>query len=153
MRHALREAYIMRNLAIIAPLLVAFVGGSAAGKSFHDPIPEAFRGTWAPAAADCRDEDGVNKVFVDAESVNYYEGNDYLLIGVSFSGSMTKRSGSGVLFNGRFTGRTEANLLGESNIRMEIDDRDANTMYRYPIGDDGEPIAAREVKDVRCPTK
>lgn len=143
----------MRMVSIMTALLATSIGGGAAGKSFHDPIPETFRGTWAPNAADCRDPDGVAQVFVDAESVNYYEGNDYLLIGVSFSGSMTKRGGSGVLFNGRFTGRTEANLLGESNIRMEIDDRDPNTMFRYPIGDDGEPIAAREVKDVRCPAK
>ena len=64
------------------------------------------------------DADGVNQVLIDGESVNYYEGNDYLLLGVEFSGATTKPDGSGDLFNGRFTGRSEANLLGESSIRL-----------------------------------
>ena len=125
-------------------------GSAAQAKPFHDEISKVFQGTWAPTLKDCQDPDGVNQVFIDGASVNYYEANDYLLIGVEFSGSMTKRGGSGSLFNGRFTGRSEANVLGESNIRMEIDDRDKNVMYRYPLGNDGEPVATREVKDVRC---
>lgn len=135
---------------LVASLLLVALPSAADATAFHDQIPEKFRGTWASTVADCRDPDGVNQVFVDADSVNYYEGNDYLLLGIAFGGAMTRRGGSGDLFNGRFTGRAETNLLGESSIRMEIDDRDPNTMYRYPIGVDGEPIAAREAKDVRC---
>ena len=142
----------MRAVLIAASLCV--LGGTAVmAKPFHDEISQVFRGTWAPTVSDCKDPDGVNQVFIDGESVNYYEANDYLLIGVEFFGAMTKRGGSGSLFNGRFTSRSESNLLGENNIRMEIDDHDKNVMYRYPIGDDGEPIAAREVKDVRCTNK
>jgi hypothetical protein len=139
----------MRVVLIAASLCI--LGASAAqAKPFRDEIPQVFRGTWAPTLAACRDPDGVDQLFIDGESVNYYEGNDYLLIGIEFWGIVTKSKGSGSLFNGRFTGRSETNLLGESNIRMEIDDRDKDVMYRYPIGDDGDPIEAREVKDVRC---
>jgi len=123
---------------------------SAQAKPFHDEIPQVFRGTWASELADCKDPDGVNQFTVDGESVNYYEGNDYLLIGIAFLGATTRPGGSGDLFNGRFTSRSESQLLGENNIRMEIDDRDKNVMYRYPIGDDGEPDAARQVRNVRC---
>lgn len=135
----------------VAGFLGALTAGFAHVKGFHDEIPELFRGTWSSTVLSYRDPDGVDRVFVDAESVNYYEGNDYLLLGIDFGGSMTKGGGSRKLFNGRFTSRSETNILGEHNIRMEIDDDDRNVMYRYPIGDDGEPIAAREVKDVRCP--
>lgn len=135
---------------LIAAALSGPNGSDAPVKPFHDEISLVFRGTWAPTLTDCHDPEGVNQVFIDGSSVNYYEGNDYLLIGVEFGGTLTKRGGSGNLFNGRFTSRAESNLLGENNIRMEIDDRDKNVIYRYPIGDDGEPIAAREVKDVRC---
>ena len=142
----------MRAVLIVG-LMCVLSPGVAQSKPYHDEISQVFRGSWAPTLADCRDTEGVNKVFIDGDSVNYYEGNDYLLIGVEFVGAMTRRGGSGSLFNGRFTGRTEVNLLGESNIRMEIDDRDKNIMYRYPIGDDGEPIATREVKSLRCINK
>lgn len=136
--------------AVIIASLCFLVGSEAQAKPFHDEISQVFRGTWAPNLAGCRDPDGVNQLFIDGESVNYYEANDYLLIGVEFLGAMTKREGSGSLFNGRFTSRSESNISGEHNIRMEIDDRDKNVVYRYPIGDDGESIAAREVKSVRC---
>jgi hypothetical protein len=139
----------MKAALIIASLF--FTGkGVAIAQPLHDQIPEIFRGTWAPTLADCSDPEGVNQVYIDGTSVNYYEANDYLLIGVKFEGGMTKPGGSGSLFNGRFTSRSEVNLLGENNIRMEIDDQDKDVLLRYPIGDDGEPIANREVKDVRC---
>lgn len=135
---------------LIASLLSALTGSVVQAKVFHDEIPQLFHGTWAPTPSACRDPDGVDQVFIESESVNYYEGNDYLLLGIEFGGAMTKRGGSGSLFNGRFTSRTETNILGEHNIRMEIDDSDKNVLYRYPIGDDGEPISSREVKDIRC---
>lgn len=142
----------MRAILIAALICVPSLG-AAQSKPYHNEISQIFHGSWAPTLVDCRDTKGVNKVFIDGGSVNYYEGNDYLLIGIEFGGAMTKRGGSGSLFNGRFTGRTETNLLGESNIRMEIDDNNKNVMYRYPIGDDGDPIAVREVKSIRCITK
>ena len=141
------------RIVLIAASLCLLSAGTVQAKPFRDEISQIFRGTWAPTIADCRDPDGVNQVFIDGESVNYYEANDYLLIGIEFSGVLTKRGGSGSLFNGRFTSRSESSLLGENNIRLEIDDRDKNVLYRYRIGEDGEPIAAREVKDVRCPSK
>lgn len=142
----------MKTVFIVA-ILGALTANAAHAKGFHDEIPEVFRGTGAETLPMCRDPDGVDTVFVDAESVNYYEGNDYLLLGIDFGGSMTKPGGSGKLFNGRFTSRMETKILGEHNIRMEIDDDDRNVMYRYPIGDDGEPILAREVTEIRCPVK
>lgn len=139
----------MRTSLVTAAFSLLIIN-SAQAKPFHDEIPQAFRGTWASSLADCKDTDGVNQFTIDSESVNYYEGNDYLLIGVAFLGAMTKPGGSGDLFNGRFTSRSETMLLGESNIRMEIDDSNKNVMYRYPIGEDGEPILARQVRSVRC---
>ena len=140
--------------AVLTLALLCTLGLSTAqAKPFHDEISQIFRGTWAPTLADCDDPERVNQVVIDGGSVNYYEGNDYLLIGVEFYGAMTKGSGSGSLFNGRFTSRSETNLLGEHNIRMEIDDRDKDVMHRYPIGDDVTPIAAREVRDIRCLSK
>lgn len=138
------------RVLVIASLFIIPSCGIAQAKSFHDGIPSAFHGTWAPSLAACRDADGVQQLSIDGESVNYYEGNDYLLLGIEFGGSMTKRGGSGILFNGRFTSRMETNILGEHNIRMEIDDDNKNVLYRYPIGDDGEPIASREFRSVRC---
>lgn len=136
------------NLTKLGLAFIALASNAQAAP-FHDSIPEVFRGTWAPSLSDCNDPDGVNQVFIDAESVNYYEANDYLLIGIQFSGAMTTR-GSGELFNGRFTSRSETMLLDENNIRFEIDDDDPDILYRYPIGNDGEPIANREVRSMRC---
>ena len=138
----------MRFISIFVALCF-LVSSVAEAKPFHNEISQIFRGTWASNLTDCRDPEGTNQLTVDAESMNYYEGNDYLLIGIEFFGATT-RKGSGSLFNGRFTSRLESSLIGESNIRMEIDDGDKNVMYRYPIGNAGEPIAAREVRSVRC---
>ncbi|QCB43961.1 hypothetical protein E5673_18490 [Sphingomonas sp. PAMC26645] len=135
---------------VIASLFILPTGGVVQAKGFHDNISSVFHGTWAPSLAACRDADGVEKLSIDDESVNYYEGNDYLLLGIEFGGAMTKRGGSGSLFNGRFTSRMETNILGEHNIRMEVDDANKNVLYRYPIGEDGEPIASHEVRSVRC---
>lgn len=138
----MRLAFVVMSIALSA--------ASAEAKPFHDPMPVAFQGTWAPSFAGCNDPVGVDKFTIDSESVNYYEGNDYLLIGIEFSGAMTRRGGSGALFNGRFTSRLETALMNENNIRMEIDEKAPGVLYRYPIGDDGEPVAAREVRSVRC---
>ncbi|MXO48094.1 hypothetical protein GRI69_07480 [Erythrobacter vulgaris] len=132
-----------------ALLIISLSNTSVAAKPFHNEIPSVFHGNWGSAAEDCADEYGVNTFFIDAESVNYYESNDYLLIGVEFMGVMTG-GGSGSLFNGRFTSRMETFLLGESDIRFEIDDDNKNILYRYPIGEDGEPIVSRQVRSVRC---
>lgn len=141
------------KLVLQALSLILIGSGTANAKVLHDEISQVFRGTWAPTLKDCADPDGVNVFVIDGESVNYYEANDYLLLGIEFGGAMTKGDGSGALFNGRFTSRMETKLIGESNIRFEIDDENKNVLYRYPIGDDGEPIVTREVKDVRCPLK
>lgn len=129
---------------------IAFVAARAEAKPFHDIIPVAFQGICGPSLPGCNDPVVVDKFTIDGESVNYYEGNDYLLLGIEFSGAMTKRGGWGSLFNGRFTSRMETALMNENNIRMEIDEKAPDVLYRYPIGDDGEPIAAREVRSVRC---
>ena len=140
------------KLFLIASLFSALAGDSAQAKSFHDDIPSVFHGTWAPSLASCRDVNGLEVLFIDAESVNYYEANDYLLLGIEFQGAMTNPGSNGILFNGRFTSRMETNILGEHNIRMEIDDDNKNVLYRYPIDEDGDPVRSREIRSVRCPT-
>ncbi|MFZ5744899.1 MAG: hypothetical protein ACOY7T_10550, partial [Pseudomonadota bacterium] len=141
---------------------------SAAGSAAGCPSPPAQQGPWQAifsrsvgtsssflrhydeAPTLLKSQPQICAIGADGE---HYEGNDYLLIGVAFLGATTKPGGSGDLFNGRFTSRSETMLLGESNIRMEIDESNKNVMYRYPIGEDGEPIAARQVRSVRCVSK
>lgn len=147
------ESGCSMKIFMTALLFSAFGTGPRQAKIFHDEIPKVFQGMWAPSLALCSDADGVETVFIDAESVNYYEGNDYLLLGIAFGGAMTKPGGSGSLFNGRFTSRMETNILGEHNIRMEIDDTHKNVLLRYPIAEDGEPVSSREVRHVRCPVR
>ena len=134
----------------IVSVSIAIFSANAFAAPFHDSIPVAFQGTWAPTATDCSDPVGVNQFHIDSDSVNYYEANDYLLIGVEFWGAMTRGSGSGAIFNGRFTSRSESRLLNENNIRMEIDDTHPDVLLRYPIGDDGEPVSKNQVRSVRC---
>ena len=140
------------KLEFFALLLAALGASPALAKPFHDSIPTEFHGTWGSNAEDCADPYGVNTFVIDAESVHFYESNDYLLIGVEFMGAMTN-GGSGILFNGRFTSRSETYLVGESDIRFEIDDDNKNVLYRYAIGDDGKPNPARSVRSIRCPSK
>lgn len=61
-----------------ALLIISLSNTSVAAKPFHNEIPSVFHGNWGSAAEDCADEYGVNTFFIDAESVNYYESNDYL---------------------------------------------------------------------------
>lgn len=122
----------------------------AGADPLHDPIPKEFHGTFAPTLEACRIEDGVETVTVAADGVHYYEGNDYLLIGVSFSGSSTKSGGMVPLFNGRFTGRMETHLLGEVNARMEMETPDL--LIRYRLKDDGEPDPKPVSTWRRCPS-
>lgn len=107
-----------------------------------------FHGVFAPSRADCADAEGVNLISIDADGVHYYEGDDYLLIGVEFEGASTKSGKFVHLFNGRFTGRTETYLLGETNVRMEMET--PTELVRFRIGDDGEPDRTHEDILFRC---
>lgn len=136
--------WLLTVMAALAPM------GTQA-QVLHDPIPEEFRGSYAPTLTDCRDPQGVEVIEVVADGVHYYEGDDYLLIGVKFHGSST-RSGKAVpLFNGRFTGRMETQLLGEVSARMEMETPD--TLIRYVLNEDGEPDSEPVSTWVRCPRK
>lgn len=136
----------MKTALGIMTLLTAF----ATREPLHDAIPKEFHGVFAPTPAECRSEDGVETVTVAADGVHYYEGDDYLLIGVAFSGSST-RSGSMVpLFNGRFTSRMETQIPGEVNARMEMETPDL--LVRYRLGEDGEPEPKPVNTWVRCPS-
>lgn len=81
----------------------------ATAQALHNPIPKEFRGTFAPKLADCSNPDGVELIEVTADGVHYYEGDDYLLIGIEFSGASTKSGRFVPLFNGRFTGGARPN--------------------------------------------
>jgi hypothetical protein len=139
----------MNRWYLSALTLIAPIGAQA--QALHDPIPEEFRGTFAPSLSHCRDPAGVEVIQVAADGVHYYEGDDYLLIGVNFSGSSTKSGRSVPLFNGRFTGRMETQLLGEVNARMEMEN--PNTLIRYALKADGEPNPTPVTTWVRCPLK
>jgi len=130
---------------------IACLPAAAAAQPFHDPIPEEFRGTFGPSPGACNDRDGVELIEVAADGVHYYEGDDYLVIGVKFSGASTKSGNFVPLFNGRFTGRSETRLLGEVNARMEMETPDR--LIRYALREDGEVNPEPVNSWVRCPRK
>lgn len=132
-------------------LAIAFLPVAAAAQPFHDPIPEEFRGTFAPKVSDCSDPDGVELIEVAADGIHYYEGDDYLLIGVKFSGASSKSGEFVPLFNGRFTGRMETQLLGEVSARMEMET--PNQLIRYALKEDGEVNPEPANVWVRCPRR
>ncbi|MBX9897227.1 MAG: hypothetical protein K2Y17_04900 [Qipengyuania sp.] len=122
---------------LICAVLAAITATSALAHPLHDAIPPEFRGTFAASSADCQNPHGVELIEVTADGIHYYEGDDYLLIGIKFQGSSTKSGNFIPLFNGRFTGRLESQLLGEVNARMEMETPD--TLIRYAIAETGEP--------------
>lgn len=120
-------------------------------KPLHNPIPDAFRGTFATALSDCDDPHGTELITVEAEGVHYYEGDDYLIIGIEFSGSSTKSRKHVPIFNGRYIGRMETQILGEVNTRMEMET--PNMLIRYLVKDGGELDQKPVDTWLRCPAK
>jgi len=140
------ESWMMRT---VGALWITVLPSMAVAQPLHDPIPPEFRGTFAPKLTDCADPDGVELIEVASDEIHYYEGDDYLLIGIKFSGASTKSGKSIPLFNGRFTGRSETQLLGEMNVRMEMET--PNLLIRYALKDDGELDTNPANTWVRCP--
>jgi hypothetical protein len=137
----------MKNVIGAALLCVA---AQAVAQPLHDSIPADFQGTFAPTLAACKSKEGVDLVQVAADGVHYYEGDDYLLIGIAFHGASTKSGKFVPLFNGRFTGRMEVQLLGETNVRMEMETPDK--LVRYRLGADGDADPKEPVDQlIRCP--
>ncbi len=139
---------IRKRLIVAIGLLVPAV---TQAQPLHDQIPEEFRGEFAPTLVACQDPNGVDVVEVKADGVHYYEGDDYLLIGIRFDGASTKSGTFVPLFNGRFTGRMETQLLGEVNARMEMET--PNTLIRYQLKDNGEPNPKPVNTWVKCPKR
>ena len=73
----------MSILKSVIPILL-LISSAAESKPFHNEISTVFRGSWAPHKADCVAAMRENVFSIDSESVNYYEGNDYLLLGIEF---------------------------------------------------------------------
>lgn len=146
-----RLTYIWRGGAMkfISALAIACLATAARAQPFHNAIPAEFQGTFAPTLTDCRDPNGVELIQVAADGIHYYEGDDYLIIGVKFEGASTKSGKLIPLFNGRFTGRSETQLLGEVNARMEMET--SETLFRYVLKSDGEVDAKAINAWVRCP--
>ena len=138
-----------RRERLMFALMTVCLASAAGAQPLHDPIPPEFRGTFAPKLADCSDPDGGELIEEAHDRIHYYEGDDYLLIGIKFSGASTRSGKSVPLFNGRFTGRSETQLLGEMNVRMEMET--PNLLIRYALKDDGEPDAKPANAWVRCP--
>lgn len=136
-------------VGLIAAALLAI--SPASGPPFHDAIPKDFWGTFASSLADCKAEYGVDLIYVSSDRIHYYEGDDYLLIGVAFGGASTKSGKQVPLFNGRFTGRSETQLLGEVNVRMEMET--PNMLIRYVLKGDGEADPKPSNTWVRCPAE
>lgn len=130
-------------------LLTAILSTGAVGQPFGDSIPAAFRGTFAPSLKACGTPYGVDLIEVTANRVHYYEGDDYLLLGVAFEGESTSGKSMVPLFNGRFTGRMETQILGETTVRMEMDT--PNMLVRYTFDADGNIDPKPADRLVRCP--
>lgn len=133
------------------PALALIMCGSASGTPLHDAIPKEFQGTFATDLKDCADPNGVELITINSSGVNYYEGNDYLLLGIEFSGSSTKSEKYVPLFNVRFIGRMETKILGEVDARMEMETPDI--LIRYRLKEDGEPNPKPANIWRRCPAK
>lgn len=126
-----------------------FASSAAIAAPLHDKIPVDFQGKYAPTLADCKSSDGVDVVEVTGEAIHYYEGDDYLLLGISFEGASTKSESFIPLFNGRFIRRVETQILGERNARLELEK--PGLLIKYPLDAKGEPIAQSASQWLRCP--
>jgi hypothetical protein len=130
----------------IAVLAGAFVT-AAAGPPYRDPIPQAFWGSYARSATACSKEGELASLHVSEDRLAYYEADEFLLLGVALEGS----AGNGLavpMFNGRFTTRQEANLLGEINLHLVMEK--PTVLVRYPLKEDGEPDEAHPDRWFRC---
>ena len=127
---------------------IATLGSAAAAQPLGDSIPPAFQGTFASERSKCMTPHGVDLIEITADRVHYYEGDDYLLLGVAFDGESTATKKVVPLFNGRFTGRMETQLLGEINVRYELETPD--TIARFPISVGGQQSGQPSDRLYRC---
>jgi hypothetical protein len=134
---------------ISAALLVTAPLQAAAGPPFRDAIPKAFWGTYARSAPACADSRELAYLKVTADQLAYYEADEFLLLGISFEGSMGSSRDVVPMLNGRFTARQETDLLGEVNLRLVLEK--PNVLVRYRLGDDGQPDEAHPDRWIRCP--
>lgn len=134
--------------AVLAVSQLSFSITISAAQPLRDAIPAEFIGTFAPTVAGCLNPDGVEIIEVAQDGIHYYEGDDYLLIGIAFSGLSTRSGNDIPLFNGRFTGRAETRLLGEVNMRMEMET--PNLLIRYALDGDGDAVKPAANVWVRC---
>lgn len=130
-------------------LLIAFAAASSpAAVPFRDLIPPAFRGLYARSAAACSDKQELAYLRVTEDRLAYYEADEFLLLGIAFEGSSKTSSDLVPMFNGRFTAREEANLLGEINLHLVMEK--PTVLVRYGLKDDGEPDETHPDRWVRC---
>jgi hypothetical protein len=137
----------VRLLAIATVLASIAASTQSAAAPFGDPIPPAFRGTYARSVAGCSDKKELASLKVTEDHLAYYEADEYLLLGIAFEGSIGI-SPSVPMFNGRFTVSQEANLLGEMNLSLVMEK--PNVLVRYALKEDGEPDESHADRWVRC---
>lgn len=129
-------------------LLVAVAAIAATGAAAHplrDPIPAAFQGLYGRSAASCNDPGEIAFLTVTADQLAFYEGDQYLLLGIAFEGSVP-------MFNGRFLTRGETQILGEGNLQLAMETPDR--LVRRELADGADEPAADAERDVwiRCPS-
>ncbi|WP_225009715.1 hypothetical protein [Novosphingobium percolationis] len=134
----------------IIALAITFTPVNSDAQPLHNPIPKEFHGVFATKISECKFPYEDRVISISSNGVHYYEGDDYLIMGIEFGGSSTKSGKLVPLFNGRFTGRNETKLLGEMNVRMEMET--PNLLIRYALNDDGVPDPHPSDIWVRCPS-
>jgi hypothetical protein len=94
-------------------------------------IPPAFRGTWAPTAAACRDEDGVDRYTVVAEGLDTYESGGRLERVTQAGQDRSIRLRIAYEGEGEFTDAVETWTLSESGDRLTVADGERRDPVTY----------------------
>ena len=133
----------MKRLALFA----AALSSTALAHPVGDPIPEAFHGVYARSSAACDDADEIALLAVTGNRLQDYEGGEYLVLGIEYSGSIEPSYDLVPKFNGRFLVRAET-AIGEVDLQLVMET--PNRLVRRPLSD--APVVDSSLDDrwYRC---
>lgn len=94
-------------------------------------IPPAFRGTWAPNEAACRDEDGVDRFTVVAQGLDTYESGGRLERVTQSGEERGIRLRIAYEGEGEFTDAVETWTLNAAGDRLTVADREGRDPSHY----------------------